>query len=298
MVVKDEADIVASTIVQALRFCEQAFVLDNGSSDGTFAILKDQSQDDPRLVILGRSDEPFSNALYAQIYNAYHKQVAANSWWLILDADEILEEDPRPLLAQAARARRNVVFTAQAQFYFTLDDCADEGTSGLRIVADSPTHYAVNWLEPRFFRNDPTKPWRVSRSSSRSVADLLGGVVSAIGVAGPLLRHRVPSHCRRAYWRCPVNRHYQYRSDQQIARRLELRAGQSAFVHVTSTDIVSVIKPGDASLKVAVPSEAITLSIGDCVMLIRVHSLVRWRWAARTLGRLAGSDSRRPLRTG
>jgi glycosyltransferase involved in cell wall biosynthesis len=211
--VRDEEDIIAQTLSHAAGYCDKVFVLDNGSTDRTWQIVQSLATTNPRIIAFAQTFEPYSNALRAKVYNAVHRDLDAKDWWLILDSDEFLAEDPKPLLGQASDEGADAIRTWQIQFYFTEVDYQAwvEGRDNRDIpIFDRRRYYLVNWQELRLFRNQPSKEW-------------------AAGAWNPDKLHRV--------WRRRIlNRHYQFRDPVQIQRRLQLRLKTlEGFRHVKAT---------------------------------------------------------------
>ena len=100
-VVKNEADIIMETLNNALRFCDNIYIFDNHSTDGTWELVSELAQKDSRVIIAERSAEVYKNQLRNRVYNRYNQQFSTDDWWYIVDADEIVLEDPRPMLRDA-----------------------------------------------------------------------------------------------------------------------------------------------------------------------------------------------------
>jgi glycosyltransferase involved in cell wall biosynthesis len=218
--VKDEEDIIAQTLTYALRHCARIFVIDNGSTDETWNIVQSLSEKYPQVVPFLQTHAQYSDGLRALVYNKYHSELADQDWWLILDADEFLAEDPRPVIQLAIRDKVDIIKTWQIQFFYT--DVEHQDWLGGRDSRDLPIfvrrrYYTINWQEPRLFRNDPARPWDTK-----------------INIKCPDGHTRV---CKRRM----LNRHYQYRDPEQIQKRLALRFGKPLFPHVTRPDWQSVI---------------------------------------------------------
>ena len=49
-IVKNEADILRQSLQAARAWCDAIYVLDNGSSDGTWELVQDLARDDPAIV--------------------------------------------------------------------------------------------------------------------------------------------------------------------------------------------------------------------------------------------------------
>jgi glycosyltransferase involved in cell wall biosynthesis len=218
--VKDEDDIIEQTLLYASRHCDRIFVLDNGSTDATWDIVQDLARRTGVIVPLQRTTEPFDNGLRARIYNAIHRELSETDWWLILDGDEFLAEDPRPLISLAVDAHADRVNAWHIQFFFTERDVADweQGKDSRdKPIFDRRRYYTINWQECRLFRNCPKRHWDVGVSNHLP------------HWLGPVYRRRI------------LNRHYQYRDPEQMNKRLRLRYGHDQFSHVRSTDWRSMV---------------------------------------------------------
>jgi glycosyltransferase involved in cell wall biosynthesis len=209
-IIKNEADIIIETLNNALRFCDNIYVFDNGSTDGSFELICEKAAQDSRVVIAVHSDEIYRNQFRNRVYNMFHSDFSASDWWYILDADEMLTEDPRPMLIEAMQRNKNQMRVWQAQFYFTDNDLANyEIEDKAQSVSQRRRYYRINWREPRFFRNSPSKQWP---------EDISG---------------KVPPFCQKMYRPSPICRHYAQRTPEQIKMRREIRINNPfSFLHV------------------------------------------------------------------
>lgn len=234
--IKNEGDIIAQTLTYASRYCDRIFVVDNGSTDRTWDIVQELAKDQPAIVAFAQRREPFDNGMRWFPYEAHHQELTDEDWWLILDGDEFLAEDPRPIIEQAMNERADIINAWQIQFYFTEKDY-EAWTAGhddrAQPVFDRRRYYRIDWQEPRLFRNQVERDviFRQSKLLSRET-DRWGTTVERR--PGKLCRRRI------------LNRHFQYRDPPQIQQRLELRlkTGQG-FRHVKSsgsTDWRSVLR--------------------------------------------------------
>ncbi len=198
--VKNEADIIAETLGQAARWCDRIFVFDNGSSDGTWNLVRQLASREPRIVPFQSAEVPFRNSLRRDTFTHFRPECRAGDWWCKLDADEIYLDDPRAFLA-AVPAGEHVVWAASFQFYFTDDDVRryerDPHAYPPHTTAERALRYCrCDYSEPRFFRYRERLRW--DRGSEP--------------------RHLGLVHPRRIRLK-----HYQYRSPPQIALRLATR---------------------------------------------------------------------------
>lgn len=215
-VVKDEADVIQQSLTHALEFCDRIIVLDNGSTDATWPLLQDLSHQYPEQITLyGQVTEPFRDGIRARVYNQFHTELTATDWWLRLDADEFLAEDPRPLIEQANREQADFIQSWQIQFYYT--DVDHEQWLDGRELRDQPIlerrrYYKINWREYRLFRNQPQVAW------------------------DPNIAPQWPNGLKKVFRQRLFNRHYQYRDPEQIQKRLQSRYLNPEFQHVNSLD--------------------------------------------------------------
>ena len=173
-----------------------------------------------RIVQLRQFDEPFYDGIRAEIYNAYREELGSG-WWMMLAPDEFMVGDPRPLLAEAQAAGADAVMCWMAQFVFTDHDRRrwEEGlVDPSQSVRERIRSYRVDWREYRFFRNDPALAWD-----------------------DPDLYVPRPESEWTEHRRLGMLLHYQFRSPDQIRRRIELRYGR--FRHVVSPDWTDYVKP-------------------------------------------------------
>src|SRR5215470_9375996 len=98
MAVKNEVDVIAHTLRAAAKWCDAIYVLDNGSQDGTWEVVKQLAQEYPVVVPHEQATAPFTEAIRARLFNAYREQANEGDWWCRLDADEIYVHSPRSFL--------------------------------------------------------------------------------------------------------------------------------------------------------------------------------------------------------
>jgi len=213
--VKNEDDIIAQSLTYAAKYCDRIYVLDNGSTDNTWEIVQDLARKHGKIVAFEQTFEPYGDWLRARVFNEVHRELSNDDWWLILDSDEFLAEDPRPVLKAAVVEGANVVKAWQIQFYFTDKDLQVWGQGKdprSATIFTRRRYYLINWQEPRFFRNRSRQQWDARTSI------------------------KIPDGLQRVYRRRILNRHYQFRDPDQIQKRLNLRHGHSLFPHVQSAD--------------------------------------------------------------
>lgn len=213
--VKNEADIVRTSLRESLRWCDRIFVFDNGSTDATWDHVQGMAQADSRVVPFKQDPCPFDDALRGQIFAAYRHEAKVGDWWCRLDSDEFYVDDPRTFLGSVSPAH-HVVWGLWLQYFLTSADldrfAPEDETTPPEITPERfPRYYQAKGGEARFFRHRDGLVWKT------------GAWPEHLGLIEPR-RIRV--------------KHLQYRSPAQIQRRLDTRraaaaAGWQHFGHST-----------------------------------------------------------------
>lgn len=194
--VKNEDDIITQTLNHAAGHCEKIFVLDNGSTDRTWELIQSLSRVNHRIVPFGRSFEPFRDSLRSLVYYEVCSELSEDDWWLVLDSDEFLAEDPQPVIAQAVQERAEVIRTWQVVFYLTDVDLRawEEGRDSRdKPIFERRRYYQINSQEKRLFRNQRDLSWTSGN---------------------------VPRGLKNVCTRRIFNRHYVFRDPPQVEKRL------------------------------------------------------------------------------
>lgn len=230
-VVQNEADVIRDSVQWATRFCDRIWVWDLGSADGTWDVL--DSLRSPKIEPSLR-EIPYSSSLRGRIFNEVRDQIEDGSWLYILDADEFLVGDPRPVLARAEESGAEVVGVWQANFFPVAPDLERLREIGEEAWSAIPleqrlSHYRVEWFEWRFVRISKDLVWDTSKAYNVTRhAD------------GRELRRFGPSMCVR---------HYRYRSPAQVALRFRTRraeGGVRRFGYDRSAEFAGYVRPAAA----------------------------------------------------
>jgi len=197
--VKNEEDIVGESFTKALRWCDRIFVFDTGSEDRTWETVLELSKKYPGIVPYKKETRAFRDELRGEVFNHYRQCAQQGDWWCRLDADEIYIDDPASFLRNLKKTDQ-VVYSLSHQYYFTgkeLEDYQEDKKGFLGTEAEKRLrHYRCNHSEIRFFRHRSRLVWQ-GGSWPRHL-----GLVS---------RKRIRL------------KHLQYRSPEQIQKRLETR---------------------------------------------------------------------------
>lgn len=218
MVVKNEADIVGHALKAACDWCDEIYVLDNGSTDNTWHLVQELSNLNPQIVPFRQTDEPFFESIRAKVFHAYRNRAVDGDWWCRLDADEFYVQSPRKFLQKVNR--HDVVWAIHLQYYLTREDVVLFETSPASFDECVPLNVRYRWYkadssETRFFRHRSRLQWDDSAAW--------------------------PRHLGRVFPERILLRHYKYRSPAQIQTRMRTRLavferGGIAGHHWKSTD--------------------------------------------------------------
>lgn len=188
--VKNEADIIAYNLHSASRWCDAIYVLDNGSTDGTWNIVQELSRTTAAIIPFKQEARPFSDNLRQEIFACHRRAARPGDWWCILDADEFYVDDPKSFLERVPAPYRSV----WPQLYTYLFTEQDAGKPSDAPAPERLHHYVLGeYSEPRFIRH------------SKDLTTFPPGDLHPI----------YPERIRM--------RHYPYRSREQIELRLATR---------------------------------------------------------------------------
>ncbi len=194
--IKNEADIIEETLRAAASWADWIYVLDNGSTDGTWEAVQKLGGELPGVVPYKQDPRPFDFELRGDLLRHYVNRAKRGDWWCILDADEIYVDDPRQFLKAVPR-RYKSVYQFQYIYQFTDAELALYERSPADYHATSVDermrHYVVDeYCEMRFFRH---------RRGLNGIPEIVHPVY--------------PKRIRL--------KHFMYRSPEQIAMRLATR---------------------------------------------------------------------------
>lgn len=263
---RNEDDIIEMTLKHAAKFCKQVFVLDNGSTDATWEIIKNLHDSEPRIVPFEQKPCRYGIGLRGYIFNRVRSHFKNGDWILLLDSDEFLETDPHGIITYCNRKNLDLVYALQAQFYLTDADLEKDwclkGRSRITTFADLPRRYLKNWKEPRLFRYHESLTW------------------PDMDAQGNPTQFSKPKGLKQKCKKLVVNRHYQYRSLPQIRQRLENRSkvhdATGRFRHNANPDINDYIMDS-RKLKCIESGETITIGIMDYLHLFFIRKSKRYK---------------------
>lgn len=199
LLVKNEEDIIKESLRDACRWSDKVIVIDNGSEDNTWEIVKSLAENESKIVPYLQYKGAFRIGLRAKAFYAFRHELSKNDWWCVrLDADEFFPTDVRAFLANVPKCFRTVK-KESTDFVITKEDLQEYPFTNDFANNKQYIKYCLPWRrqERRFMRNSSLLIWK----ETWKYPHLLGRT------------YEIP---------IPVN-HYQYRNPEQMQKRFATR---------------------------------------------------------------------------
>lgn len=223
--IKNEADIIEYCLHETSKWADKIIVYDNGSSDGSWEIVNRLSITNQKIIPWKQDSKPYHDGLRGEAFNAFKHELVKGDWWAIVDADEFFMKNPSEFLKKVP-SYYHLIKTISYEYLVTNEDVEEyllvnhfpEDLAFLKYY--KPQAYSEN----RFMRHRKGLKWN---PNERMKWPQYSGVV-------------FPTHL-------PL-KHYQYRSPEQIQKRLTVRKqatqdGYAYFRRDLKTDWKEIIKP-------------------------------------------------------
>jgi glycosyltransferase involved in cell wall biosynthesis len=196
LIARNEADIIGQVLQRLLDLgCyERIYFFDNDSTDDTLAAASALANE---VLQVSKCSRPYSDSLKYQLIDEHRAELTEGDWLHVLDADEILIDNPRELATLANYEGANTVEHGCLQFYF-VGDPSEHRFDSREPAPAQVKHYLLNYGEPRFFRF--STEYQLSESFVKQ--------------RNPRLL--ISSHLLHI-------QHFQFRSAEQVQRRIEVR---------------------------------------------------------------------------
>lgn len=218
LLTNNEDDILTECVVAARSWADEIYIFDTGSTDNTLETIKALSSTFENVHLFRSEYRDFdwwrtANEVFRELFD----QADLGDWWCVHSTDEIYIENPKHIISKAGPIPRTV-WCLTLNYYFTerelraYEEIASESprTADKQLFSNTLRHYIGNYSEPRFFKH-------------------FDGIYKDIKFNSPLFsinaRERI------------LMKHLQYRSPEQIVRRVKSRAqifhggGKMQFMH-------------------------------------------------------------------
>lgn len=225
MLVKNEVDIVEYVLKEAEKWATKVFILDNGSTDGTWELVNSLKNDiiTPWKQYFG----DYTDGLRSLVFHEFKHMSKPGDWWCFkLDADEVYAEDPREFLKTIPK-NCHMVAKQSLDYVITNEDLNEYNFTNDFSKDRMHLKYfkKLCWSEPRFFRFRKNLTWTNTPSS------------------------QWPDHIGVLAEKNILVRHYQFRNPEQMQRRLDSRNNsmvkKAGYVwhEITQTDWHELLVP-------------------------------------------------------
>jgi len=208
MLLRDEADVIGQCFDALLQWVDGLYILDLGSTDGTWDIVQDYAKRDKRIVPFEHAPILYNDNLRSYIFHHFRDRFDPGDWVMKIDADEFYHVAPPTFVRERLRPHESAVHLQWYFFRLTQQEVADYESGRVdvmqdrhRPIEDRRRFYKISeYAEPRMFRYRPAMQWTEENSFPFN--------------AGFVARERIPI------------RHYPHRDPLQMEARFQLRAAQ------------------------------------------------------------------------
>ena len=170
MLARDEADIIEEVLRDALKWSEHIWVMDTGSTDGTWEIVTELAGQFGNLTAYRRAPLFYQEGLRAEMFNRFRSRFRPGDWICKMDADEFYPIDPREFIQNHVRWFEGALFLQWYFFRLTQREANDweQGRESFadrsKSIQDRRLHYQLcEHHEFRMFRYRPDMQWGPDR---------------------------------------------------------------------------------------------------------------------------------------
>ncbi|MFX0202002.1 MAG: glycosyltransferase family 2 protein [Candidatus Hodarchaeota archaeon] len=199
---KNEEDIIADSVTHAARFCDKVFVIDNGSIDDTWDIVKGLGLQN--VVPVFSKDFVFRDYLRLRFMETRKEELGLDNWWYMFDADEFLLDVPFDAIAKAEEEGADCIAVEVINFLLTTEEVRDAEENGRQETWRDRKHYVL-------YESGPVKFFKNTEYADYTICDF------------------VPFGIMRECSQRLLMKHYPYRSLAQLKKRVYTRYGNREF---------------------------------------------------------------------
>jgi len=203
--VRDEDDIIAQCLENALTWCDAIYIYDTGSVDNTWQIVQEFAGQDSRIIPFKKESIIYRDGIRAFVFSEFRHRAKEGDWFVRLDADEFYHISPPEFVRSKVKSYETCIYNQTYEFRYTTEDLMN-WESGCETLADRQQpidtrrryYIPLEYSEPRMFRYRNTMQWSPSNSFPYN--------------AGFVARQRIPI------------KHYPHRDPIQLQKRCKLRS--------------------------------------------------------------------------
>jgi hypothetical protein len=206
MLLRDEQDIITQNLTHLLGWIDALYILDLGSTDGTWEMVQDFARRDKRIVPFKSAPIIYNDNLRSLLFDQFRDRFAPGDWVMKIDADEFYHIAPATFVQQRLGPLESAVWLQWYFFRLARGEVADYESGKVDVLTDRAhpieqrrRYFKISeYAEPRMFRYRRGIRWVHDQSVPFN--------------AGLVARERIPI------------RHYPHRDPLQMQARFNLRA--------------------------------------------------------------------------
>jgi hypothetical protein len=233
LVTRDSNDIIVQSLQEKVKWADQVYVYDTGSTDGTWDMVQEFAREDERVIPFKREAIVFQEGIRAYVFEAFRNRMEQGDWVVKSDEDEFYHVNPRDFVSEELLKFDSAVWTQTYEFRLTEEEAATQmdgaalRSERCRPLAERRRYYVpLAYSEHRMCRYRPHMKWYPTDSFPKN--------------AGIVARARIPM------------RHYPHRDILQLQQRVRLRDAMAkhlpagAYPHWKCTSWQDFVVPNDA----------------------------------------------------
>jgi hypothetical protein len=172
MLVRDEDDIIAQTVMHLLTWIDSLYIWDLGSADKTWTILQELAANNEKIILQGNEPVIYSDALRSVLFDKWRGKFSDGDWIMKIDADEFYHIPPPEFVSKFVKEYETSVYLQWYFFRLTEAEVAIYENNEkiikddrVRSIIDRRRFYTLpEYSEPRMFRYRSSMKWPEHRS--------------------------------------------------------------------------------------------------------------------------------------
>ena len=202
LVLRDEIDVVEECLEHLLSWLDYLYVMDLGSTDGTWKKIREMAKSDDRIVLYGSEPVVYNDALRSFMFDRFRDRFESGDWICKVDADEFYEVTPPEFVDRYLEKHETAIWLQWYFFRLTQQEVAAYEDGKIDIIEDRKQsicsrrkYYKITeHAEPRSFRYRKSMKW-----SEHNAFPYNAGLVAKMRIPIKHFPHRDPLQMKARY---------------------------------------------------------------------------------------------------